>query len=324
MPKGYRSITTVREKQGSDMSVTPKGLGKGLDLLLKGNGAEEGNEGLEVRELPLADIFPNPSQPRQECTEEALAELAASINNQGVLQPILVRPRPGERYGYEIVAGERRWRASKRAQLTTIPALIRDIDDQETLVIALIENVQREDLNPLDEAIGLDRIKQTLGLSQGELAQRVGKSRSAVANSMRLLHLSGTIKKDLAARLVSPGHARAYLALEDVEEREHVHDQVKRNHLNVRQTESLVKRIQQHGASCRSSASKEHTTKAQTFCRQCQISVERILGRREGLTCKVRGNAVKGAITLSYSNASERERVMRIMEQGANTIKEED
>jgi len=306
------------------MSVKTRGLGKGLDLLLKGSGGNEADERMEIREIPLDDIFPNPSQPRQEFVEEALDDLAGSIRNQGVLQPILVRPRSGERYGYEIVAGERRWRASQRTDLTTIPALVRDIDDKETLAIALIENLQREDLNPVEEAMGLDRIKQELGLSQEELAKRVGKSRSAVANSMRLLHLSEGIKKDIAAKIISSGHARAYLSLETQEAQEKAHTQVVKEHLNVRQTEALVRRL--NAANDSGTMGDDATCRAATkrFCQECKATMERALGKRKGLTLRVNGGPAKGSITLSYATAEERERVMRIMEHGAGSIGNEE
>jgi ParB family chromosome partitioning protein len=305
------------------MSVKNRGLGKGLDLLLKGSGGDERVDRAEIREIPLSDIFPNPTQPRQEFLEDALEDLARSIQNQGVLQPILVRPRPGERSGYEIVAGERRWRATQRTDLTTIPALIRDIDDKETLAIALIENLQREDLNPIEEAAGLHRIKEELGLSQEELAQRVGKSRSAVANSMRLLHLSEAIRKDLKAKIISPGHARAYLGLEDEATREKVHAQVVGKQLNVRQTESLIRQIAaKQGQEAQRGSQTDAETRA--FCKTCRADLEKMLGRRKGLSLKVSGGPAKGAITLSYANAEERERVMRIMEQGAGQIKDEE
>jgi ParB family chromosome partitioning protein len=306
------------------MSVKNRGLGKGLDLLLKGNSEDERVDRTEIREILLNEIFPNPSQPRQEFLEDALDDLARSIQSQGVLQPILVRPRPGERSGYEIVAGERRWRATQRTDLTTIPALIRDIDDKETLAIALIENLQREDLNPIEEAAGLQRIKEEFGLSQEELAQRVGKSRSAVANSMRLLHLPETIKKDLGAGIISSGHARCYLALDEQETQKKIHAQVVRQQLNVRQTETLVHQINGQKGKHKATSAQHEATETRQFCRQCKGRLEKMLGRRKGLALRVSGGPTKGAITLSYTNAEERERVMQIMEQGAGQIEDKE
>jgi ParB family chromosome partitioning protein len=308
------------KKQGNDMSAKTRGLGKGLDLLLKGSTPDTPEEGLEIREIPLKDIFPNPSQPRQEFDEEALEDLARSISSQGVLQPILVRPRSKARHGYEIVAGERRWRASQRTHLKTIPALVRDIDDKETLAIALIENLQREDLNPIEEAMALERIKQELELSQEELARRVGKSRSAIANSMRLLNLPEAIKKDLAAHVITPGHARAYLALEGSDNQQAAHEQVIKKHLNVRQTEALVR--QMNTALSGNSTTKDQKDKAanKQFCKECKTTIEKVLGKRKGLSFRVSGGPTKGSITLSYANAEERDRVLRIMEQGAGNV----
>ncbi|GAU08458.1 ParB/RepB/Spo0J family partition protein [Desulfoplanes formicivorans] len=302
------------------MSVKTRGLGKGLDLLLKGSTPDTTDERLEIREIPLTDIFPNPSQPRQEFVEESLDELARSIRSQGVLQPILVRPRSGARHGYEIVAGERRWRASQRTDLKTIPALVRDIDDKETLAIALIENLQREDLNPIEEAMALERIKQELELSQEELARQVGRSRSAIANSMRLLNLPPSIQKDLAAHVITPGHARAYLALNDPDSQKTAHDKVVKNHLNVRQTEALVR--QMNAAPAKDSPADDLKDKAanKRFCQECKTTIEKVLGKRKGLSLRVSGGPAKGSITLSYANARERERVLRIMEQGAGHV----
>jgi ParB family chromosome partitioning protein len=309
------------KKQGKDMSVKNRGLGKGLDLLLKGSAEDERVDRTEIREIPLKDIFPNPSQPRQEFLEDALDDLARSIQNQGVLQPILVRPRPKERSGYEIVAGERRWRATQRTDLTAIPALVRDIDDQETLAIALIENLQREDLNPIEEAAGLQRIKEELGLSQEELAQRVGKSRSAVANSMRLLHLPESIKKDLGAKVISSGHARAYLALDSQEIQKTIHARVVSKHLNVRQTETLIRQINDQQDEKKQPSARE-VRETKEFCKQCKGSLEKVLGKRKGLSLRVSGGPKQGAITLSYTTAEERERIMRIMEQGAGQLED--
>ena len=304
------------------MSVKNRGLGKGLDLLLKGSSEDEGVDRTEIREISLKDIFPNPSQPRQEFHEDALDDLARSIQSQGVLQPILVRPRPGERSGYEIVAGERRWRATQRTDLSSIPALVRNIDDQETLAIALIENLQREDLNPVEEAAGLQRIKEELGLSQEELAQRVGKSRSAVANSMRLLHLPEAIKKDLGAKRITSGHARAYLALDGQEAREKIHARVVSKQLNVRQTETLIRQINAQQTEDAKTGAHANAKETKRFCKQCKGSLEKVLGKRKGLSLRVSGGPTKGAITFSYTTAEERERVMRIMEQGAGKIKD--
>jgi len=296
------------------MSVKSRGLGKGLDLLLKGSAPEDSPKGIEVCDIPIVDIFPNPSQPRQTFPEEGLEELASSIQAQGILQPILVRPRAGKSSGYEIVAGERRWRASQRTDLTSIPALVRNLDDKETLAIALIENLQREDLNPIEEAQGLVRVKDALGLSQEELSKRVGRSRSAVANSMRLLQLPEKIQEDLKEKKISSGHARTYLALGDNEAKMKAHALVVGRQLNVRQTEMLVRQL---GADSQSvSGTGKDNQEEVLFRKQCKAEFEHALGRRKGLRLRVSGGPSKGAITLSYATSEERERVLQMLQNG--------
>lgn len=196
------------------MNKTQRGLGRGLDALFRGQQESEG--GSSVQMLALAEVRPNPEQPRQVFSEEALAELADSIRAQGVLQPILVRPvSPSGESRYEIVAGERRWRASQLAGQRTIPALVREMSAEQALAIALIENLQREDLNPMEEAAGFKELRDRFGLSQDEIAARVGKSRSAVANTLRLFNLPAEIQEDLYGGRLTQGHARPLLAVED-------------------------------------------------------------------------------------------------------------
>ena len=196
------------------MNKTQRGLGRGLDALFRGQQESEG--GSSVQMLALAEVRPNPEQPRQLFSEEALAELADSIRAQGVLQPILVRPvSPSGESRYEIVAGERRWRASQLAGQRTIPALVREMSAEQALAIALIENLQREDLNPMEEAAGFKELRDRFGLSQDEIAARVGKSRSAVANTLRLFNLPAEIQEDLYGGRLTQGHARPLLAVED-------------------------------------------------------------------------------------------------------------
>lgn len=221
------------------MANNQSALGKGLDLLIRET--RSGRDAGGVQTLPLKDILPNPNQPRRTFDEKALEELAASIRSQGLLQPILVRPLgeglPGK---YEIVAGERRWRASGLAGLREVPVLVRDFSVQDTLTAALVENLQREDLNPLEEAQGLQTLKEEFGLSQEDLAQRLGKSRSAVANSLRLLILPESIRKDVADGRLSAGHARALLAVADTRSQEYLCDVILEKDLTVREAEGMA------------------------------------------------------------------------------------
>lgn len=184
------------------------GLGKGLDALFADN---TGNEGSVT--LPISEIEPNRDQPRKQFSQESLAELADSIREHGVLQPLLVRPTPNGRY--QLVAGERRWRAARMAGETNVPVLIREMTDREMMELALIENLQREDLNPIEEAMGYRQLMEVYNLTQEHVAQAVGKSRSSVANVLRLLHLPDDVLSLVRDGSVSAGHARALLALED-------------------------------------------------------------------------------------------------------------
>jgi ParB family chromosome partitioning protein len=194
--------------------VKPKGLGRGLDALL-GAGDEKqdapAQSGDGLRTLKLDELKPGKYQPRSHMDEPALAELAESIKAQGVMQPILVRPLAAG--GYEIIAGERRWRAARLAGLTTVPALIKDIPDQQALAAALIENIQREDLNPLEEALGIQRLTQEFGLTHQAIAETLGRSRTAVTKLLRLLELAPPVRELLAEGRIDMGHARALLAL---------------------------------------------------------------------------------------------------------------
>lgn len=212
------------------------GLGKGLSAIFIENDTENSNEAVTLR---IADIEPNRDQPRKEFDEQALAELSQSIMQHGVLQPILVRPLPLG--GYQIVAGERRYRASRMAGLTEIPAVIRELSDNETMELALIENLQREDLSPIEEAKGYKTLIDTYSMSQEQVAQTVGKSRPAVANTMRLLLLPDDVIELVENGDISSGHARALLSLEDKALMSNVADEIVKKNLTVRQVEKMVK-----------------------------------------------------------------------------------
>ncbi|MCJ2165168.1 MULTISPECIES: ParB/RepB/Spo0J family partition protein [unclassified Pseudodesulfovibrio] len=229
------------------MTSSNRGLGRGLDALLGGVRQDEKvtSDAAEVRMIPVGAIVPNPHQPRREFSEEGLNDLAASIRTRGVLQPVLVRPLGGDKY--ELVAGERRLRASKKAELTEIPTLVREMTDQESLAIALIENLQREDLNAIEEALGYQQLQQEFGLSQEELARQVGKSRSAVANSLRLLNLPEVVQTDIQQNTLSAGHGRAIMSIKDAEAQEQLHRRIAENGLTVRQAEAQATFYKQNG-----------------------------------------------------------------------------
>lgn len=211
-------------------------LGRGLEALIPSAGTEERG----IRQIPLEAIRPSGHQPRKAFNDNRLQELAGSIRSHGVLAPIIVRQTDD---GYELVAGERRFRAARMAGLTTIPAIIKEVSNSEVLELALIENIQREDLNPIEEAEVYRRLTEEFGLSQEEVARRVGRDRSSVANALRLLRLPARIQQDLAAGSLTAGHARALLALEAASEQLRLREQIVRRGLTVRAAESLVRRL---------------------------------------------------------------------------------
>lgn len=221
------------------MGPAAKGLGKGLGALLSLEGIPEQMKD-SVVDLKINDINPNDDQPRKRFEEESLKELALSIMENGVIQPIIV-VRKGS--GYRIVAGERRWRAARLAGLTVIPAIVRDLTDLQTMEQALIENIQRQDLNPLEEAYAMDRLMKEHGLTQEQLSKKLGKSRPAIANTVRLITIDPSLQDFIRNGDLTAGHARALLALASSEEQKKAADVVLAKELSVRETEEYVRRL---------------------------------------------------------------------------------
>lgn len=221
------------------MAAKKGGLGRGLDALFADNSIEEIASTSAVK-LKIMDIEPNRDQPRKIFDEDALAELADSIAKHGVIQPLLVRPMPDG--SYQLVAGERRWRASRMAGLTEVPVVIKELSDDEAMALALIENLQREDLNAIEEAQGIKALMDTLSLTQDEAAERVGKSRPAVANALRLLKLPDSVIALVSDGKLSPGHARALLGFKDERDIIETVDLIIEKGLTVRDVEKLVKK----------------------------------------------------------------------------------
>ena len=217
------------------------GLGKGLDSLFEDLPPEEGAES-EVTRLPLREIEPDPDQPRKNFDEEALAALSASIAENGLLQPIAVRPKKAGP-GYIIIAGERRWRACRMAGLDEVPVIIKEVTDEQAAALALIENLQREDLDPIEVAQGCRQLIEKYGLTQEVAAKRLGKSRSAVANTMRLLTLPDSVQKQVSKGEISTGHAKVLLGLPSAQLMTDAANEVAQRGLNVRQTEALCKKL---------------------------------------------------------------------------------
>ena len=210
-----------------------RGLGRGLEVLLGGTAPTE------LAELPVDAIHPNPRQPRRRFDSEAGAGLAESVRSQGVVQPVLVRPRPAG--GYELIAGERRWRAARDAKIATVPAVVREVDDRDTLLLGLVENVAREDLSPVEEARAFAVVLDEFGLSLGELAERVGKSKPAVSNRVRLLELPEDVLKMVERGQLTEGHARAVLAVPDHEGRRSLARKIVQKGMSVRAAERAAR-----------------------------------------------------------------------------------
>jgi ParB family chromosome partitioning protein len=266
--------------------AAPRRLGRGLAALLGDTAVQAPPQGIGVRQIPLDLLEPNPFQPRTTIDPAALAELTQSIRSHGILQPLLVRPHPAIAERFQIVAGERRWRAAAAAGLHEVPALVHDMPDSEAAAIALIENLQRQDLNAMDEAEGYDRLLSQFGLTQEALGEAVGKSRSHISNTLRLLNLPVTVKDALRNGSISAGHARALLALPAPEVG--LRDVLVRQ-LSVRQTEALANR---EPRTTEAAPSQTHDPDA--------ISMERALAEQLGLKVKVAFDGRGGFIQLFY------------------------
>ena len=216
------------------------GLGRGLESLFE-DAAPSFESDTRIETLPLREIEPDPGQPRKTFDDETLAELSASIAEHGLLQPIAVRPKPSG--GYLIVAGERRWRASRMAGLTEVPVIVKDVTDEQAMELALVENLQREDLDPVEEAVGIRELMTRCDLTQEQAARKLGKSRSALANSLRLLSLPETVLELLKSGFITIGHAKVVLGLPTPELQEEAAQMIADNQLNVRQDEALCKKL---------------------------------------------------------------------------------
>lgn len=280
------------------------GLARGLDSLLPEVDMMTSGGG---QEIAIGDIDPNPDQPRRAFSEESIAQLAQSIRDQGLLQPILVVPMNGGRY--RIVAGERRWRAARMAGLDRVPCIIREMDVPTQMEIALIENLQREDLNPIEVAQGIQTLMRQCGYTQEAVAARLCKSRPAVANLLRLLTLPEDIIAMVRQGTLSAGHARVLVGVESDEVKMTLARQVVSNEWSVRQLESAVNLMRQSNAKLPKPAPKLHTlpaelTELETFCRETF-----------GVRATITGNQKKGKITLQYYSAEELEQVYELLHQ---------
>ncbi len=279
--------------------MSKKGLGRGLESLIP---VETIQDGERVEMLSIAEIEPNRYQPRRDFDQEKLEELAESIRNHGVVQPIIVRPlRPG----YELIAGERRWRAAQLAGLTEIPAVVRSLSDGEAMEIALIENIQRQDLNPIEEARAFQRLIAEFSLTQDEVAKRVARSRPQVTNTLRLLQLSPEIQEYVSRGTLSMGHARALLSL-NLEQQTALVTRVIKEGLSVRQVEESVKRQQEAMATV--TAKQKRTADSGSYRRW-----ENELKQRLSTQVRITRSGKKGKIEVEFFSEDDLERILEIL-----------
>ncbi len=271
------------------MAKPKRGLGKGLEALFADNDTAD----VSISTLAIGEIEPNQDQPRKEFSPEALSQLAESIKEHGILQPLVVRPRPNGRY--QIVAGERRWRASRIAGLAELPVIIRELTDEQAFEVALVENLVRADLNPIEEALGYRTLMESFSMTQERIAQRVGRSRSAVANALRLLSLPKEVLSMLEKGNLSSGHARALLPLNEKDALEAA-NRIVSQALSVRQTEQLVKQLQ------KAPQTPKAPPRTPSFYREMELALKDTLSRRVKVIPKGKG---KGELVLEFYSDDE-------------------
>lgn len=300
------------------MAARKGGLGKGLDALItdkaniptmkdKNQAAEEKDIYKDAVMVDILKVEPNREQPRKNFDEDALLELSESIKQFGILQPLLVQDKKDY---YEIIAGERRWRAAKMAKVKEVPVIIKNLTDQEIVEISLIENIQREDLNPIEEAIAYKRLLNEFDLKQDEVAERVSKSRTAVTNSMRLLKLGEKVQQMLVDDMITTGHARALLAIEDQEKQYSVAQKIFDEKLSVRETERLVKKLQKE----KNTPIKEEKPldpKLEAIYQNLEEQMKLILGTKVTINKK---DSNKGKIEIEYYSSDELDRLVELFQ----------
>ena len=298
-------------------SIKKSGLGKGIDSMgidalipsksrriASSNSVKEENENVSRETLININLIePNKEQPRKVFNDDALQELADSIKQIGIIQPIILQKR--EKY-YEIIAGERRWRAAKLAGLKEVPAIVKDYTEKEIVEIALIENIQREDLNPIEEALAYQKLVKEFNLKQDEVAERVAKSRVAITNSMRLLKLDKRVQEMIIEEMISSGHARALLAIENGELQYQLATKIFDEKLNVRDTESLVKKVLYDLENPQEVIEQEDTSNIDAIFKDMEENIKNIIGSK--VSIKRKSND-RGKIEISYFNQEELERI---------------
>ena len=283
------------------MAAKKGGLGKGLDAIFLENDMEDKNSAVAIK---IGDIEPNRDQPRKNFDDESIAELADSISKHGVLQPLLVRPIIGG--GYQIVAGERRWRAARMAGVQEVPAVVRDLTDSEVMQLALIENLQREDLNPLEEAGGYQALIEEYSFTQEDIARTVGRSRPAVANALRLLSLPEDIRAMVQDGTISAGHARTLLAFPDEESMRRAAKLIVEQDLTVRQLEKMS----QDARGVEQEPKRQPPKRRMPYYDEVELALHEHLGRR----VSVKGNKKKGTLLIEFYGEEDLSELIKLFE----------
>lgn len=284
------------------MAPRKGGLGKGFDALFVDNSTENlSSQSISV--LPIGDVEPNRDQPRKYFDDDAIADLTESVREHGILQPLLVRPMSDG--SYQIVAGERRYRAARNAGLSEVPVVIKVLSDEETALLALIENLQREDLSPFEEAEGMKQLMENYGMTQESVAQRLGKSRPAVANTLRLLAVPLPIREMIEDKELTAGHARAILAIGNDERMVVCADEVRKRQLSVRETEKLVKKYMAEPKP--PTARKRHSD---VFFTEAEISLGKALGR----AVEIKEGKKGGKLVIEYFDKEDLQKISKLFE----------
>ena len=284
------------------MAVKKSGLGRGFDAIFADNSVEDISTGNSTTKVKLLDIEPNREQPRKQFDEDALAELSDSIAQHGVLQPLLVRPMPDG--GYQLVAGERRWRASRMAGLTEVPVVIRDLTDSQVAELALVENLQRENLNPLEEANGYKELSDKFGYTQEKISEIVGKSRPSIANALRLLNLPEDVQEMVSNGSLSMGHARAILSLPDDKMKADLAKLVIANDLSVRETERIARSM------VKEAPQKSKAKKRNPYYDEAELALSEVLGRK----VKITKSSKKGALEIEFFDDADLKKILKIFD----------
>lgn len=304
-PTAKRPAAKTTQK---NTAAASRGLGKGLDALLSADGIPEDTSD-SVVELKINDISPNTDQPRKKFDDEALNELAASIKENGVIQPIIVTRKEK---GYVIVAGERRWRAARIAGLKVIPAIIRELSNQQIMEQALIENLQREDLNPLEEAYAMDNLLKTHKMSQEALAKKLGKPRATIANTVRLINIDESLQDFIINGDLTAGHAKAILALKNPEDQRKVANIILAKDMTVRQAEEYVKRYSENPNKEPKSTKKELDPQFELSTKEVETTLKKSLGSKVRL--KILDSAAgRGKIIIDYKDYEDLDRLIEML-----------